>query len=171
MLTNEQREAVAPRIMTLKIIAGALMLGVLMFSGVVSLMTDWQEVHIQPDIITLLGLGVGASSILMQFVIPKVLGNQFANLDSNPKHDPHPPLPKELSGPYSRLQVLTIVRLAILEGGAFLNLIFFVIDPCLISLVMVLAILIVMVLIFPRAEHIYNWLSDELRFGADKDAT
>lgn len=147
----------------MRIVAAALMAGVLVFLGIVLVTTQGDVIGTHtPEVLTILGAGFGVLAIVNHFVIPKIIAgsqlrqlvaNGFSELDAESKSD-------RLFGVY-RGQL--IVALAMLEGAAFFNLIALMAEKNVVSLGVTFLLLGLMVLRFPSRDKVVFWVQDKLR--------
>ncbi|MCA9010421.1 MAG: hypothetical protein KDB01_11775, partial [Planctomycetaceae bacterium] len=138
----------------MQIIAAALMTGVLVFLGIVLMMTQGDVLGTHtPEMVTILGAGFGVLAIVNHFVIPKIIAgsqlrqivsNGFSELDAESKSD------RLLSVYRGQL----IVALAMLEGAAFFNLIALMVEKNVVALGVATLLLSAMVFRFPSRDKV-----------------
>jgi hypothetical protein len=117
MLTGDNETRAAGQLQILRIIVGALCMGVVVFQGVVLTQRplEMKALAIPMDLVPLL---TAAVMIVMSFVLPVILRNATANQGTPDAGTSS--LEKALVG----VQTETIVGAALLEGAAFMNLAF-----------------------------------------------
>ena len=173
-MTPEQFAALEPDkvLFTMRIIAGALIAGVLTFAGIASFVVFSQLPAAQPggqpqngsEIIMYLGLAGAVGAVVMSFFVPNLIATAGVKGVAKMAQDGTATGPKELFGRLlSVAQVKMIIALALIEGAAFFNLIAFIITKSLIPPVVVGALLFVMAIHFPTKFKLARWLEDQQR--------
>ena len=169
MLNQEQITLLEPNVKTLQIICFGLIMGVATATLMLCFVVHWENANARPTFISVGALGVGLLTLCMSFVLPGIvsrsatsaaaeqLNAEGSRLDSN----------QGLKQLASVFQSKTIVGYALIEGGAFLNLMIFLLDVSLINLGFVIVTVVVMALLVPRGESLYSWVSDQIsEFGS-----
>lgn len=147
----------------MQIIAVALMMGVLMFFGVVLVSTQG-DIFGQgnPGIMTMIAAGFAGLMIINHLVIPALITKTQLN-----KLKSEAPGPKDSDSTNDSLlaiyRIQLIVTLALLEGAAFFNLISVMIEHHVISLIAAIALLGLMAVRFPSRTKVSWWVQDRLR--------
>ena len=174
-MTPEQYAAMEPDkvLFTMRIIAIALIVGVLTFGGIASFIVFGMAQPVQPpagrknaaEILMYLGLAGAALMVVVSFVIPNLLANGIVKGVVKLVQNATSAGSKEL---FSRLlmaaQVRMIVALAFIEGAAFFNLLVaFIVARSLISLAIVAGLLVVMAIHFPTKMKLARWLEEQQR--------
>lgn len=146
---------------TMQIIAAALMLGVLMFLGVVLVVTQG-KLDGHPEMITLIAAGFAFLMIVNHFVIPSIILKaqlkQAIAAGMNQKQDDE--RIQQFCGVYL---TQLIVGFALLEGAAFFNLVAMLVEHCAASIAVVTLLLLLMVAKFPTRDRVSWWVQDKLR--------
>lgn len=138
---------------TAMIIAAGLIGGVVTFAIVATTMAP--PAPNEPDIFSLVLAGVGAFTFLASFVIPGlVTGAMLQQLQQ-----------KGTAGDEQQLlqvyQTRMIMRLAMLEGGAFANLVAYMTQGQQWSLIIVAWLVATMLMFFPTPGRIDNWIRQQ----------
>lgn len=145
----------------MQIIAAALIMGVLMFLGVVLVVTAG-KLDGQPEMITMIAAGFAFLMLVNHFVIPPIIGKaqlkQALAAGMNQKQDDE--RIQEYCGVY---QTQMIVGFALLEGAAFFNLVAMMMEHCAASIAVVALLLLVMVAKFPTRDKVSFWVQDKMR--------
>ena len=146
----------------MQIIAVALMMGVLMFLGVVLVMTQGDVFGMQqPGLITIIAAGFAFIMIVNHFVIPSIIANaQLKRLAGGGTSDAEKE--QRIASLASVYQVQLIVGLALLEGAAFFNLIALMIGKSAASIAVVVVLLSLMLLKFPTRTKVTWWIQDRI---------
>lgn len=172
MSTDEPRDDLAANLLTMRIITGALIAGVVVFLAITFVVRSDQQGPIfvtAPDlglssIFVLLGL-VGALLCVLAayFVPPLLVANQRRQLaEGRFVMGPNKEVPKnETLGLVMIYQSQMIVSLALLEGAAFFNAIAFMLEGSPLSLGLALLLLGVMALWFPTRSGLESWLAEQ----------
>lgn len=150
-------------IRAMKIIAAALIIGVLMFLGVVLVVTQGNIGGIQnAGIITLVAGGFAFLMIANHFVIPRIItGVQLKQLGaSGILKQKEQEQAERMCAVY---QTQLIIGMALLEGAAFFNLIAMMIEKSGVSLGAVSLLLGLMVVKFPTRLKVTWWIQERLR--------
>ena len=145
----------------MQIIAGALMMGVLMFLGVVLVATAG-KFDGQPEMITMIASGFAFLMLVNHFVIPPIIIRaQLKQAIAAGMHQrPDEERIQECCGIY---QTQMIVGFALLEGAAFFNLVAMMVEHCAASIAVVTLLLLLMVAKFPTRDKVSFWVQDKLR--------
>lgn len=146
---------------TMQIIAAALMMGVLMFLGVVLVVTEG-KLDGHPEMITMIAAGFAFLMLVNHFVIPPIIVKaqlkQAIATGMNQKQDD-----EKIQECCGVCQTQLIVGFALLEGAAFFNLVAMMVEHCGASIAVVTLLLLVMVAKFPTRDKVSFWVQDKLR--------
>ena len=142
---------------TMKIIALALILGVVAFSGV-AIVLGWGK-PANGNIVSLLGLGLVAVEMVPFFLVPAVVGASRIGTRADTTVDQ---AAQHLCGLY---QTRMIVRYALIEGACFLNLIAYLTERNTWSLLVIGSLLTAMIFIFPTETRLRHWVEAQLMVG------
>ncbi len=175
-MTPEQYAALEPdkALFTMRIIAGALIGGVVTFAGVASVVVFGQAPAAQPggqppaqngsEIVMYLAMAFAAVAVVMSFVVSNLVSAAGVKGVAKMAKDGTATGPKELFGRLLAVaQTKVIIALALVEGAAFFNLIAFIITKSLIPPAVVGALLLVMAIHFPTKFKLARWLEDQQR--------
>ena len=162
MLNQQQIELVTPGIRTTQIISFGLIMGVLFFGIVVSVIVPWQNVHSNVTILTAVGLFAALSMIVMSAVLPRVIGASAARVTADQLKTANSKSFDEqgIKTIVGQVQAANIVRMAMLEGAAFLNLILFFVDKSLIGLIAGGICLLLLMIGFPTGNRMIGWIEN-----------
>ena len=145
----------------MQIIAAALIMGVLMFLGVVLLATAGR-IDGQPEMITMIAAGFAFLMLVNHFVIPPFIVK--AQLKQSVGSGNHQKSEEEkILASCGIYQTQLIVGFALLEGAAFFNLVAMMVEHCVASIAVVTLLLLVMVAKFPTRDSVSFWVQDKLR--------
>lgn len=177
----------AKRIRVLQIIAGALVMGLVTFLGIVLFMVQVQNKGVglaRPGglpLISLIAVAYSALAVLLAIVIPRVLVQSglrriAAGAWKPPQDANAADYPDDASKLLAIRQTSIIIGLAILEGSALFACIAYLLEGQ--SWVLAAAVLIVLLMLasFPTQERLRSWLTaqadqlDELRRQGDAAA-
>jgi len=140
---------------TCMVIAFALIMGVVTFAAVAGVALNQPAPVVEQPFISIGAAGMGAMMFVLSFFVPGMVGSQ--NLQAL-KNRGYPVTEAELLQVY---QLKLIIRYALLEGGAFLNLIAFMVEHQTWSLGIVGVIVGVMILLFPTPGRIHYWIKEQ----------
>ncbi len=146
MLAPEQIRRIQPKLLTVQALAGALILGAIVFAAVMSLMVDWENLNDQVKMLTLMASVSGLFLFVISVFVPIVFGgssNGFQKLNEPLKDS-------QIDAVVSMLITETLIRYALIEGGVMLNLMVLIIDPHLVLIVVAGIGLLLMLASFPR---------------------
>ena len=143
---------------TTQIIAGALIMGVVVFGGFAFIAVQTGEgLPPQFPMISVLAAGFALMATLMRFVVPMIIVNsaksQLLEADESER-------PNRLAALY---QTKTIIGFALLEGAAFFNLLAYISEKQLWSYGVVAFLLGVMAISFPSQGQFENWAEEMKR--------
>ena len=156
ILKREQMDAIKPAINSVRFICLALIGGVTIAAIILSAITDWQQINTDFEPLAIFGLAIGFSCLASAFTIPNIL---FAGSSGIEDKDTDDVKLKKLSGVF---QTKTIVRYAMLEGAAFLNLVLFFVSHNILLLGFVALALAAMVVAFPKIDSVYACFGEQL---------
>jgi hypothetical protein len=178
MLSDAQQDYLTKAVRVMQIIVAAMAMGIVFFFVVALFTAADGKAEVEEPILKLisyiaLAVGVGAAALSMtvpvllatslrrsalegRLPIPRPSAENVADLGDVPL----------LAGVY---QTQTIIRAAILEGGAFLNLVAYIMEHQQLSLVAAGALLLLLIVQIPTVARVSDWVeaetkwSDELR--------
>ena len=164
MLNKEQANAIEPAKKVALIIFSALVLGVLFFAAitcVVRLSSEESLFNMELSVIALVGVAFAAIVLIPSIIVPmfaqkaavKEVAKEFAG-----KLDESAAATKMFGG----FQTAMIIGLALLEGAAFFNLIAFLIDGSVFSMVAVAVLLSCMLVRIPLPLRIEDKIANML---------
>lgn len=167
MLSEPQREQLAPAVRTMQIIVGALAFGLLNFMGVVVFVIRPADKGPAPDemVLTYVSVGLAAMSVLLSFVVPIALAGQLRKtVGLLPSQTGRSRAIEDANlAPLLQMhQTLLIIRCAILEGAGFFNLVAHIIERHKITLAAAGVLLFIMMTQFPTRSRVEGWVENEL---------
>lgn len=142
------------KIKSIQIISMALIAGVVFALVIFCALTDWQSVHQNFSLMAIIGIGYGMMSVSASFIVPSLFGkNELVKA-----HQAAPELqPEKLAVAFLTKH---IIRLALLEGAAFLNAILFLLDKSMLTLGMAVFLIAIMAFYYPRKDSILRWIEE-----------
>ena len=152
MLTDEQSAAVSPICKTILVIFAALVFGPLFFAIIVLFIrfSDEQPAIVNSlDIIAIIGLGMAFLCALFSFIVPRIVLKQNVLKTARTFFGDEIKGAEAAKGLAETFQSSTIIRLALLEGAIFANLMFFMIQGSIFNLVAAAVLLMIMLLAIP----------------------
>ncbi len=164
MLNQQQIDSISTEVRTAQIVAFGLMMGVLIFGVIVCVIVPWADVHSRVTILTAVGLFAAMSMIVMSFVLPRVISASAAQATAAQLRstDAKAIDERSIKGLAGQFQTTNIIRMAMLEGAAFLNLVLFFVDKSLIELVMAAICLLLLIVGFPSSNRIIGWIENHM---------
>ena len=156
-LSQQQTEIVRSNLNMLRIVCFALITGVVIFLLLSSVLVDWQNLSMAMDTLPMVGMAVGFICIVQAFIVPGIIASSSANSIALTSEDERV---RKLS---SIFQTKTIVGYALLEGAAFINIIFFFVAKNLLPLSIVAVALAAMVVMIPREDSVLSWIESRLK--------
>lgn len=152
MLSDEQLSQIRPRIRKVQLAAAGMMMFVLVLLPVVCFATDWKSVFGPAKMLTLIAAIGALGMFAMAGVISKIFGIR------PPKQGDENVIPKLVNS----LSIESLIRIALVEGAVFLNLLVFMIEPHIVSLVAAGIGFLLMLWFFPRqgsiSKAVSKWL-------------
>ena len=155
---------------TQQIIIGALATGVLFFLVIV---TVFLGARVQPfdttAMISMVMAAFAVSSLPLRLFVPGLVVRSSCQRIADGtwaagRRQPHMPVPETDEGKLAAVFVTkTIIGAAILEGGAFANLIAFMLEGQVYSLVLAVLFMFGILLAFPTRNGLSEWLDTQLR--------
>jgi hypothetical protein len=139
------------RVRVMQILAVALVLGVVVFAGIV-FVTGALNQPPQGGFLSFFGGGVAAVMIVLHFVVPGIMANNAAQESSAASDE------DRWCGMY---QVKLIIGMAMLEGAAFLNLVACMAEHNWWSMAVTGALVLLMLLQFPTRTRVEQWIETQ----------
>lgn len=155
MLSDEQFQIVRPKLRTLQIIVAAMAGGVLMFSVATNVIAPWSQTTMNISMLPLLGAVASFFSMILSFVMPALAAGSVPQASANDNLDQQQ---KHLSGAADVFMTGRIIRVALLEGGCFLNLVVYLLEKSQLSLIATAIGLFLLLLSFPTASAMRSWI-------------
>ncbi len=173
-------DAIAPNVKVMQIIVGSLMMGVLVFMVLsVTVLGDAfqldqpkapeqnnveaQEASEELPIISYLGYAFGLSALgAFSLLGPIVRSNAIKSVPS--------PLDENLDKTLNAYQTGLIVSAAVCEGGAFFNLVAYMLEQQPGNLAAAFVLLIAMAILFPTPSRVANWIEDVTRLRHEQES-
>ena len=142
----------------MQIVAGALMMGVLIFAGIAFMIREKDDGSF--PVVSMLGAGMAAVMTVLHFVVPAA--NVRTERD---KFDAGEWRATDQEGRYQKLigvyRHKLIIGLAMLEGAAFFNLIAFIVEGKLWTAGIVAGLMFLMAMQFPTQTRVEHWIEDQ----------
>ena len=132
-------------------------MGAFLFGIVIAAIVDWDNVSTDLKMITLFGAATAVSMYVLSFVIPMVMSSSSADAPPVPTVDD-----QQLDSAFQTYLSSHIIHCAMLEGGIFLNLMVFMIERSLISLIVAGLGFGILLVAFPSNSRIASRVSDLL---------
>jgi hypothetical protein len=167
MFTEEQRQRIAAAARTSQIIVAALVIGVLIFLGVVLAMPRKADQH--EPLITYMAAAFTLALIILSSIGPYLVASKalrfrgFVPASEGSVGLTHGLDDQTLVQLLGVFQSSVIVACAPLEGGAFFNLIAYFLEGRVISLIAVGILLILMAMRFPTTATAEDWIARVVR--------
>ena len=145
-LTDSEIKALQPRVRVLQIIVGAFAMGIAFFLCIVLAINGGPKSWELSEMLPLVGIAFGGLTIVGWVVFPMLAGGLPIS-NSAVGGDPN-------VAAFMKLQTNTVLRGALAEGGAFLNIVLFLIEGNGLNLLMALVGLFLLMLLFPTAPNV-----------------
>lgn len=152
MLSDQQLHPYRGRFMVIQIVAFALMMGALVFTGIISQMVNWEVIGNPPKIFNVLGAATAFLMYAISFgatlLFPRLPTDVASPQNSTDEVDES----VQKSAIEAILKLMTteyVVRYAIMEGGVFLNAMVLMLEPRWITVVAIGVGVLLMILRFP----------------------
>jgi hypothetical protein len=163
MFTQEQRDRIAATVRTLRIVVGAMLMGVLVFLGVV--LAIRRGAGPAEPFIAYLAAAFALVCAFASTVVPNFMANQAIRLQNlEPALEGTGRIDvgfdnQILSQLLAIYQTRLIVACALLEGAAFFNLVAYMIEGWTPNLVVTGVLLVMMAMRFPTTGGVEEWVS------------
>lgn len=153
MLSDDQLRDIQPRLMINLIVAGAIFMGGVLFAAVIAITADWNVVGQPSKMLNTLGAGTAIVMYGLAFAIPRT----FPRVpDSVAPQQGEATFLVGLQQIASLMTTETIVRYALIEGGVFLNITVFMLEPRWVTAVVIGLGLLVMLVSLPLPGRAVN---------------
>lgn len=144
-------QIIAPNVRTLQIVTGALVQGAIVF-GVIALFVGGFDADAQPTMLSYIGIGAGVFTLAMHFIVPPFVQNVQLNALRDDSFRSLS-LSEKAGRVFPVLQTTHIIACALLEGGAFMNLVMFLIDSWVGNLLAAVVLIAFILLKFPTTTN------------------
>lgn len=158
---NGNQQAPLASVRTMQIVAAGLIMGLLIFFGIVLVVTKAEFVG-KLGVVGMVAAGFAGIMIANHFFIPGLIAQtqlKSSAADGLMKQSDDVKN-QRLLGIY---QAHMIVALALLEGAGFFNLIALMVEKSFVNLGIAIALLALMAIRFPTASKVESWIQDKLR--------
>ena len=159
MLSQEQTAAVEPICRVMMVIFAALVLGPLFFALIALFIrfTGPEPAIVDSlDIIVIFGIGLAFLCVMASFIVPRIALKQNASQTAKKFFGDEIESPEAAQGLAQGVLSSTIIRLALLEGAIFANLMFFLIQGSIYSLIAAIVLLMIMLLAVPLPSRVIS---------------
>ena len=159
MLSDDQKAILRPRMLSTQIVAGALLLGVLVLSGIIFLMVDSERLGNPLRMLTLIASVTAAAMFGLSVVAPGMFasGTPAANDNDGSGNE------AAIKTAANAIFVETLIRFFLIEAAIFLNLMVFFIEPHYASLVVSGIGVLLMLVFFPRQSKMAAAVEDQIQ--------
>ena len=155
MLSDQQFQFVRSKLQVFQFIVGAMIGGVLVLVLVTNLLFPWAQAAMDISMLPLLGAAASFFSIILSFLLPALAANSVPKFSEDDTVDQQQ---KCLSEAANVFMMGRMIRVVLLEGGCFLNLIVYLLEQSHLSLIAAAVGLFVLMLSFPAAFVMRRWL-------------
>lgn len=157
MLTPEQTNNVRPKLVSIQIIAAAMIVGALVFTAVICTLVDWANLNKHLKMLSLIGTVSGILMLGLSFVAPRVFASGYeVSLPTDSDQS------TAIKAILDTLVAENLIRFALIEAALFLNLMVFMIEPHRAGLVIVGIGVSLMLIYFPRQSKMISVIADRL---------
>lgn len=156
MLTEKQIHTIQPKFMLIVVLCATMILSVLVFATVVCVLTDWENLNDRIKMLTLFAAGTGIVIFGLSTVVPamSIPSPQLRNLAK--------PDDETVNAMAGSLLTENLTRYMMVEGGIFLNLMVFLIEPHTGSLVIAGIGLLLQLVCFPRPAKLVSVIENRI---------
>lgn len=151
----------AEMLLRVQIITGAMIMGAVPFA-IVALVLRMDDINSEPDIIAVIGLVISAFMFLLHFIVPNLVAAvMLKQIQTSKVSSANDEKKFELLFPV--FQTRQIIACAMLEGAAFLNIVFFIVSGFGGNLIAAAILIGLIALRFPTATKVDFWVQDRAR--------
>ena len=147
------------RVRVLQIVSLALMQGILIF-GAVAIWVNLENKPADKPVMVWIGLVIAVMAVVVRTIVGNFLRTGFCNAIDRTVWDELPPQ-KQDEQLIGGMQTGQIIEFAILEGAAFINLVFYLLEKQTISLFVVGGLLGLMAVAFPTGSKVDHWVESQ----------
>ncbi len=159
MLNDDQMTILRPRMLSTQIVAGALLVGVLILTGIIFLIVDSERLGNPLKMLTLIASVTAAAMFGLSVVAPGMFASGTPASVETDESDRQAAIKTAANAIF----VETLIRFFLIEAAIFLNLMVFFIEPHYASLVVVGIGVLLMLIFFPRQSKMAAAVEDQLR--------
>lgn len=160
MFSNQPNQPLKAKLRLIQWFAIAMLLGVGIFTGLISVMADWNHLNENLKLLNLLAAGTG----IFLFMLSAFAAKAFSS-PSQPKQPGSKATPLDSPAALQAASALfmeIVLCYCLINGGIFLNLMVFVVEPHLVSFVIAAAGILVMLLFFPRQSRMISKIERQI---------
>jgi len=159
----ENEKIIEPHVRVLQIICLAMMAGVMFFLMIV-LFISKAKINSGMPLITMVGVVFAIPAYVCSFIVPRIVASTGLKVAATKLDDEGHKADSEtgLKSIFGLLQTTSIIRYALLEGAMFFNLIAFLLEGSVVSLIIVGLGLAIMAAHFPRQEASIAWVEERV---------
>ncbi|MFK7767864.1 MAG: hypothetical protein AB8B55_11635 [Mariniblastus sp.] len=170
MLSQELQQHVAPRIRVMQAIVAAIIMGAIMFCVCIGFIANWENYGEPMRLLTLIGGFAGVCIYILSFVLPFMFSKVPTSNEVEAKGgDPGKQSETIINLILNMVTAEIVVRAALIDGAIFLNLVVFLLDPHIVSLVIAGIGILLLLFLLPRSSKIVSVVEDRLQdFGDQK---
>lgn len=164
MLNEEQIQSLAPKFRVIQILAIAILMGALMFTGVIFALADWNAVDANTKFLAVIGALTGFSLLGLAWIVPSLTAGSTEQIARDVAVEPDDPnFDEQVADRFlAQMQTRQIVFYAILEAAIFLNLIVFHLESSILSLIVIGLAFAAMVIGFPGKSRLLARLEQQI---------
>jgi len=164
MLTKEQAVAVTPTCKIILIIFAALAMGPLTFAAIAVFIRFSSDPAFVGDlgILPKIGLGMAFIGALLSLVVPSIFMKQSVSGTAKKFSGEEINGPEAAKGIAEGIQTFTIIRMALLEGVIFVNLMFLLLTGSIVNLIAAGVLWMIMFLGIPLPHRVINKIESKL---------
>lgn len=157
MLTQEQIADIRPKLVSIQIIAAALMIGSVIFTGVICAIADWDNLNEPLKMLSLIGTVSGVFMFGLSLVAPK-----FFSSGNDNAHSVDSDQSVTIKTVLDSMMTENLIRFVLIEAAIFLNLMLFLIENHRAALVVAGVGLMLMLICFPRQSKMIHVMEERL---------
>jgi len=158
MLSDEQTKRVGSKLFLVQIAAAAMMFSIVILVPVMCMIAQWETLTGTAKLLTMIASLAAICMYLMSAFVPKIFSTQPpAGLSDDAAVD----------SVLGMLSTETLIRFALIEGAAFMNLLVFMVEPHMASLIAAGIGFLMMLIFFPRKSKMISAIEASLPRQSD----
>jgi MFS family permease len=162
MTTQQVQMTTEQRARAMNIIWFAMILGVVVFAVIAGV--KGQDQQPQGDmLLTMVGMGMAACMFVVSLIVPNIVANQqFRAALQRGRYETDEEKQQAMNDLESVFMTKFLIGMALLEGGAFMNLVFYIVEGQILAMIPVAILVALMIASKPSQAKLEAWIRNQM---------